>query len=182
VTNASPADSFALPSIGAGSTFILMPGLTSDGGSHLSGGLFAATGFTADTSDGDGGVTDNSIFKFTGLQGVLAVTSTTFGSSTAIAGTFTAADPGLFRPWISPSGGSTSFLGLGPNGDPGCTNCYFGEVATLNTPTATTPEPASVITLGIASILLLVAYRRMSRTYGTYQANLADSQTPPEPH
>jgi hypothetical protein len=45
-----------------------------------------------------------------------------------------------------------------------CTSIIFGTAVT-------TPEPTSVVTLGIASILLLVAYRRMSRKYGTYQAN-----------
>ena len=145
LSGTSPADSFVVPTIAAGGEFIFMPGLTSDGGSHSVGGLFASTGFTKDTSDGDGGVTDSSIFGFTGLSDALAVTSLTAGSSTAIAGTFTASDPGLFKTWITPDTGSTSFLGLGPNGDGGCTNCYFGVVATLNTPTASSvPEPGSI--------------------------------------
>jgi hypothetical protein len=142
VSGTSPADTFTVPTIAAGSTFILMPGLTSDGGSHGS-GLFAATGSTADTSDGVAGVTDSSIFSFTGLSGVLAVTSNTSGSP---AGTFSAGNSSLIKPWISPSGGSTSFLGLGPSGDAGCTNCYFGQVATLDVPSVVsgTPLPAAL--------------------------------------
>jgi hypothetical protein len=116
LSGTSPADSFIVPTIAAGGEFIFIPGITSDGGIHPAGGLFGATG-VMDTSDGSGGVTDSSIFRFTGISNALAVSSLTAGSSTAIAGTFTAADPGLFKPWISPSGGSTSFLGLGPSGD-----------------------------------------------------------------
>lgn len=164
VSGTSPSDSFGLPNIPAGSEFILIPGITSDAGSHPSGGLFANVG-VQDTSDGAGGVNDSSIFKFTGTSNGLAVTSLTAGSSTAIAGTFTPGDPGLFKPWISPSGGSTSFVGDGPSGDPGCTNCYFGLVATLNTPTVSaTPEPGSFslfwIGLGAAS---LIVRRRATR-------------------
>jgi hypothetical protein len=145
LSGTSPADSFVVPTIAAGGEFIFMPGITSDGGSHPSGGLLAATG-VMDTSDGSGGVTDSTIFKFTGISNTLAVSSITAGSSTGIAGTFTAGDPGLAKPWISPGGGSTSFLGLGPNGDGGCTNCFFSVVATLNTPTVgSVPEPQSFV-------------------------------------
>jgi hypothetical protein len=158
VTGASPADSFTLPSIAANSTFILVPGVTSDGGSHPAGGLFALTG-VMDTSDGADGVTDASVFKFTGLNNGLAVTSTTAGTSTGTPGTFTAGDPGLFMPYRdNPSNGSTSFLGLGPNGDGPCFNCYYGEVATLNTPTTTgTPEPQTLSLMlgGMVSLLWL---------------------------
>jgi len=156
VTNATPNDSFMLPTIVAGATFILIPGVTSDGGTHAAGGLFGATG-VMDTSDGVGGLSDASVFSFTGLSNAQGVTSTTAGTSTGTPGTFTPGDPGLFKPWIVPaSGGSTSFIGLGPNGDGGCTNCYFGEVATLNTPSATvTPEPAG-FGLGLAGLTTLI--------------------------
>jgi hypothetical protein len=141
VSGTSPADSFALPTIPAHTEFILIPGVTSDGNTHPSGGLFALAG-VMDTSDGSGGITDSSVFKFTGISNGLAVTSITDGTSTAIAGTFTPADPGLFLPWRAPTGGSTSFVGDGPNGDGGCTNCYFSAVATLDTPNVTgVPEP-----------------------------------------
>ena len=145
VSNASPDDSVTIPTIASGGTYILLPGLTNDGGVHPSGGLFANTGFTQDTSDGEGGVTDASIFKFVGLQGALSVTSQTAGASTAIAGTFTAGDPGLFQPYRdNPANGQTSFLGLGPNGDGPCSNCYFNEVATLDVSSVgTVPEPAA---------------------------------------
>ena len=81
--NGSPNDSFAFPTIAAGTSFILMPGITSDGGVHPSGGLFDATG-VMDTSDGAGGLIDSTEFTFTGLQGALAVTSLTAGSSTPV--------------------------------------------------------------------------------------------------
>jgi hypothetical protein len=55
-------DSFALPTIAANSTYILLPGLSDDGGVHLSGGLFADVGYTQDTSDGQGNVNDGSAF------------------------------------------------------------------------------------------------------------------------
>jgi uncharacterized protein (TIGR03437 family) len=130
--DASPPDSFALPTIPSGGEFILIPGKMSDGGKHPSGGLFEDTGYTMDTSDGDGGVDDSSVFKFVGNYGGQAVTSTTAGKSTAIAGTFTPGDAGLILPWRDPGGGSTSFIGDGPDGDGGCDNCYYGVVATLN--------------------------------------------------
>jgi hypothetical protein len=155
--NGSPNDSFMLPAIAAGATFILIPGVTTGGGSHPSGGLFGATG-VMDTSDGGGGVLDTTEFKFTGLSNSLAVSSITFGTSTPVAGEFTPGDPGLIMPWRSPSGGSTSFIGDGPSGDGGCTNCYFGEVATLQTPNSTsTPEPAAfaLIGVGLAAVALL---------------------------
>jgi hypothetical protein len=163
VSGTTPTDSFTMPTIAAGGTFILMPGITTDGGSHPSGGLFAHTGTTQDTSDGDGGVNDSSIFKFTGVDNGQPVTSTTFGSSTAIAGTFTPADPGLFLPYRAPvGGGSTSFVGDGPSGDPGCTNCYYGQVATLNTPTITaTPEPQSFAFMGAGLVAMAwISFRR----------------------
>ena len=131
--DASPADSFALPAIPAGGEFILLPGITSDGAPHPDGGLFAATANTADTSEGDGGVDDSTIFKFTGTSNGQTVTSTTAGTSTAVPGTFTPGDPGLIKPWLDAgSTGKTSFIGLGPDGDGGCTDCYYGVVATLN--------------------------------------------------
>lgn len=154
VTNASPNDSFSLPTIAANSTFILIPGVTSDGATHPSGGLFAPTGIM-DTSDGAGGLSDSSIFRFTGVDNGLAVTSTTAGTSTAIPGTFTPGDPGLFRTFRDTGAtGQTSFIGLGPNGDTGCINCYFGVVATLNTPGVSgVPEPATsalfIVGLGV---------------------------------
>src|ERR1700676_923167 len=93
LSGTSPGDSFALPTIAAGGEFILMPGITSDAGSHPSGGLFSLSG-AMDTSDGAGGVSDSSIFKFTGISTALAVTSITAGTGPAN-GTFTSGDPGL---------------------------------------------------------------------------------------
>ena len=95
LSGTSPADSFAIPSIAAGGEFILMPGITSDAASHPSGSFFA-TGATKDTSEGDGGVNDSSIFRFTGLWSGVAVTSITAGTNTPD-GTFTPGDPGLIQ-------------------------------------------------------------------------------------
>src|ERR1700676_5353422 len=53
LSGTSPADSFTLPTIAAGGEFIFIPGVTSDGSVHPSGGLFGATGIM-DTSDGSG--------------------------------------------------------------------------------------------------------------------------------
>ena len=144
VSNSNPSDSFSLPTIAANSTYIFIPGETADAALHPAGGLFGTTG-AMDTSDGAGGVTDASIFRLIATQGMKSVTLTTAGTSTAIVGTFTAADPGLFQPYRDNPSYSTSFLGNGPNGDGGCSNCYFHEVATLNIPSAsgTVPEPAS---------------------------------------
>lgn len=156
--NGSPADSFALPSIAAGSTFILVPGVTSDGGVHPSAGLFAADG-VKDTSDGAGGLTDSTMFKFVGFDNSAIVTSMTAGTSTAVPGTFTSGDPGLFKPFRdNPAAGTTSFIGQGPSGDGGCSNCYFGVVATLDTPGATsTPEPGTAASLIVGLGLMLSA-------------------------
>ena len=162
LSGTSPADFFELPAIAAGGEFVLMPGITSDGRSHPSGALFALTG-AMDTSDGAGGVADASIFAFTGTSNALAVKSLTAGTG-AQDGTFVPGDPGLIKPWISPTGGRTSFVGLGPDGDGGCTNCYFGLVATLNTPSSTqTPEPSTFLLFGSA-LVGIGAIRRLKKS------------------
>ncbi len=68
VIGTSPSDSFALPTIAANSTYILIPGVTDDGQSHHAGGLFELTG-VKDTSDGAGGVNDTSSFILTASKG-----------------------------------------------------------------------------------------------------------------
>jgi hypothetical protein len=162
VGGTSPSDSFVVPIIEPGGEFILMPGITSDGGSHPAGGLFSHAGSAMDTSDGGGGVADDSIFMFTGLSNTLAVTSLTAGTGAAN-GTFIPGDPGLIKPWRSPSGGRTSFIGDGPNGDGGCSNCYFGLVATLDTPNPSgVPEPSTLVLFGSA-LIAIGAARKLKR-------------------
>jgi len=166
VGGTSPSDSFVVPIIEPGGEFILMPGITSDGGSHPSGGLFAHTGSAMDTSDGGGGVADDSIFMFTGLSNTLAVTSLTAGTGAAN-GTFTSGDPGLIKPFRdNPTGSSrVSFLGDGPSGDGGCNNCYFGLVATLDTPNVVSgvPEPSTLLLFGSA-LIAIGAARKLKRS------------------
>ena len=129
----SYTDSYAVGTIAANSDVIILPGLSNDGGVHPAGSLFAAVGYTMDTSDGQGAVNDSSAFAFTGLQGLLAVTSGSFTPSQS------------YLPYRDNPAYSTSFVGQGPNGDGGCNNCYFGQVATLSVPNPVsgTPEPGS---------------------------------------
>ncbi len=149
-------DSFALPTIAAGGTFILMPGLTSDGGVHPSGGLFADTGSTMDTSDGDGNVNDSSVWSFTGTD----------NGQSATTGNFTAGQANLILPFRdNPANGSTSFIGDGPSGDGGCSNCYFGPIAAIDIPTVNSaaPEPGSLGLLAAgAGMLAFFVRRRLS--------------------
>ncbi len=146
-------DSYSLGTVAANSTVIYMPGLQSDGGVHPSASLFANVGYTQDTSDGQGNVNDASIFSFTGLQGILNVTSGPFTPSQS------------YRPWIDNVNYQTSFIGQGPDGD-GCTNCYFGQIATLSVPNVSAvPESSTwaMMLLGFAGIGFL-AYRRNSKS------------------
>jgi hypothetical protein len=153
VSSAAPDDSYSLGTIPAGATVIVMPGLSSDGGAHPSGGLFAVTGSTVDTSEGVGGVSDTSVWVFNGTQDTAAVTS----------GTFTAGDAALIRPFRdNPDAGSTSFLGNGPSGDGGCNNCYYAKIASGDV--AAVPEPASLPMYGAGLGLLGWALRRRLNT------------------
>jgi hypothetical protein len=153
VSNGTYVDSIDIGTIAANSTFIFMPGISSDGGLHFSSSLFFHSGFTMDTSDGAGGVSDGTNFVFIGSQGPLAVSS----------GIFTPADS--FRPYRDNPAFSTSFVGQGPNGDVGCNNCYFGEIALLSVPdVGAVPEPSTwaMMLLGFAG-LGFMAYRRKSK-------------------
>ena len=148
-------DTFALPAIAAGGTFILVPGETNDGAMHLSGAFFSDTGSVIDTSDDHSQVNDSTLWSFTGMENGQTVTS----------GNFTAGDVALILPFRgNPSGGMTSFLGNGPSGDGGCSNCYFGPIAALSTPNVMpsgVPEPAPfVLTLTGFAALICLKHRR----------------------
>jgi len=156
VRNAAVNDSFSIGTIGVGATAILTPGLSNDGASHPAGGLFAHTGFTMDTSDGDGGVADASIFSFTGLFNISAVAS----------GNILPGDPSLIRTYRDVGAtGKTSFIGFGPDGDGGCTNCYFGPIgAGAADVTAPVPEPETyALMLAGLGVLGLASRRRKPR-------------------
>jgi hypothetical protein len=118
-----------------------------------------------DTSEGEGGIADSSIFRFIGLSNSAAVTSRTAGTNTPD-GTFTPGDPGLIKPFRDAPNGSSriSFVGLGPSGDTGCNNCYFGLVATLEaTPVTGVPEPSTLLLMGSA-LLFIGAARKVKRS------------------
>lgn len=155
VTNAAVNDAFSIGTIGVGATVILLPGLSNDGGAHLPGGLFEHTGATMDTSDGEGGASDASIFSFAGLTNSSPVTS----------GNIIPGEASLIRTWRDVGAtGRTSFLGLGPNGDGGCTNCYFGLIGNGNVNvTAPVPEPETyALMLAGLSLLGMAARHRKS--------------------
>ena len=135
------SDSFNVGTVAAGANFILMPGITNDGGvGHT---FFAFTGTILDTSD-VGPNADSTQFRFTGLQGALAVDSSVF-------------IPATTRRLSNDGTVVINFLGLedGP-----CNDCFGpGVVATLTTPSGTVPEPSTLILFGSA-LAALVARRR----------------------
>ena len=132
VSTGAYSDTFSVGIIAAYSDVIFLPGLSNDGGAHPAGSLFATVGYTMDTSDGQGAVTDSSVFAFTGAQSALAVTSGSFTPSQS------------YLPFRDNPNYLTSFVGQGPNGDGGCSNCYFGKIATLSVPSVSgTPEPGA---------------------------------------
>lgn len=161
VSGSSSADVFKIGTIAADSTFILVPGVTSDGGTHPSNGFFNSSQGVLDTSDGAGNITDSSVWSFTGTDAGQSVTS----------GNITAGESSLLMPFINPtvSGSMVSFIGQGPSGDGGCNVCYFGPIASLASSSSTgggggsaVPEPAdfSLIALGIGVIACFARSRR----------------------
>jgi hypothetical protein len=106
--------------------------VSTDGGTHT--GFWHVFGSILDTSDS--GPNDNTTpFDLTAL----------FGTTSAITGTFT---PATSEQAKSNDGAVTlgiNFLGGGPQSDGPCNDCYGPDiVATINTPTATTPLPAAL--------------------------------------
>lgn len=152
VNTGSYSDTFSIGTIAANSTFIFLPGLSDDGGVHPAGSLFAHTGATMDTSDGDGSVNGNSAFSFSGLENGLAVTS----------GSFTPLSVGTQPYRDNPNAGNTDFIGVDGTGDPGCDNCFYGTLANLSTPNVgAVPEPSTwaMMLLGFCG-LGFMAYRK----------------------
>jgi hypothetical protein len=138
------SDSFNVGTIGAGSNAFVAPGVSDDGGAGHT--FFAHTGTILDTSD-VGPDADNVQFRFTGLQGALAVDSSIF-------------TPAATRQPSNDGAVSINFLGLedGP-----CNNCFGpGVVATLTTPDVRgTPEPSTLLLLGSALAGLVIVRRKL---------------------
>jgi len=137
-------DSFQIGTIAAGGSFVIEPGVTSDGGSGHT--FFNVTGSILDTSD-SGPNADSTPFSFIGTQGLL----------TASTGLFTPGDT------KGPSNDGTiaqiNFLGGGPQSDGACNDCFGPKiVATITIPTSTVPEPSSLVMLGV--MLAGLAWRR----------------------
>jgi hypothetical protein len=127
------ADSFDIGTLAAGGQFLIVPGVTNDGGSGHT--FFFVNGSIRDTSD-SGPNSDGVPFSFTGTQGLLAVSAN-----------FTPGD--THGPSLDGTIPQINFLGGGPDSDGACNNCFFGTVATLTTAsTSGVPEPSSLLLLG----------------------------------
>lgn len=125
------SDTFEIGVIPAGGSFVLVPGVTNDGGSGHN--FFTATGSVLDTSDlGPAG--DGTQFSFTGMTGALTVSS----------GIFTPA------PTSGPSNDAnaphTNFLGL----DDGPCNDCFGPKEIAQISLAPMPVPGTLPLMGSA--------------------------------
>lgn len=136
-------DTFNVGNIAAGGQVLIEVGVTSDGGfGHT---FFTTGGPVRDTSD-VGPNSDSVPFAFLGTQGVVVSANFTPGDTaqTSLDGTIA----------------KINFLGGGPSSDGPCNNCFFGTVAFLTTPSATTPEPSSLLLLGTGLLALGLALKK----------------------
>lgn len=143
---ATPANSFLVGTIAAGSDFLVIPGVTNDGQPGHT--FFDVIGGVLDTSN-SGPADDSTPFMFTGLLNGQAV------------------DTGVFTPGTTskPSGDTTisqiNFLGGGPQSDGPCNDCYDPSiVATINTASPAVPEPAAFALLALGVLPLFAFVRR----------------------
>jgi PEP-CTERM motif len=148
ITNAvltANGDPFAIGTIVAGGSFFIEPGITNDGNSGHT--FFSVTGSgILDTSD-SGPNSDTTPFSFTGMLGLVPLSVT-----------FTPGD--THGPSLDGTIPQINFLGGGPNSDGACNNCFYGQVATLSTPTSVTPEPSSVLLFGTGLLALGFALKK----------------------
>jgi hypothetical protein len=126
------ADKFALGTIKAGASAVIVTGLSDDKKTHPAGGFFAAIGEAKDTSDG-GPNADTIVFTFSGKSGTAHVTSGKIKVSTS----------------AGPSADGTvahlNFLGGPANADGPCNDCFASTVvATLSVVPPSAP-PAALI-------------------------------------
>ena len=124
-------DTYNIGTIAGLGSFVLVPGLSNDGGAHAAGAFWFVTGSILDTSD-EGPNSNSTPFDLTAL----------FGGISATTGVFTPATSEL------PANDGTvtliSFLGGPGDHDGPCNNCYGPNiVATIDTPSAT-PLPATL--------------------------------------
>ena len=173
-------DFFDVPTIAAGSSFILVPGVTNDGQNHGSANFFTVTGSIYDSADDFPGL-NSTAFKFTGQQGGTQI------QSVDICGTIAAP---IFTPactaGTSNDGTVTglNFLG-GPNSNAdSCSNCFGPAiVALLGTFTSgsTSGSPLSITSTTLPGATTGVAYAQLlAATGGTppYTWTLAGGSLP----
>ena len=107
-----PDDTYSVGAIAAGANSVVIPGLSNDGASHPTGGIFTYIGAPLDESDNYANA-DNLIFRFRAtVNGLVIRKYVTVGKSAG--------------PSNDGSVGHLNFLG-GPSGDP-CADCFGPKI------------------------------------------------------